>query len=158
MPSFLAIADFLRPQSLELGSTFIYGVRISFESFSGVIKDFNGIHANGFRYASENAPNSMKIEQWLSDSMQIEMSHTETDPLHGIETQAVVLNFRPQEAPSELFQIPPELKERSSSDPALRHSCSDLLRQMAVYFIRLLCHRRLKRAFMQAVLQDMIFG
>src|SRR5260370_32591936 len=36
MPSFLAIADFLRPQSLELGSTFIYGVRISFESFSGV--------------------------------------------------------------------------------------------------------------------------
>jgi hypothetical protein len=28
--------DFLRPQSLELGSTFIYGVRISFESFSGV--------------------------------------------------------------------------------------------------------------------------
>jgi arsenate reductase (thioredoxin) len=38
MPSFLAIADFLRPQSLELGSTFIYGVRISFESFSGVQK------------------------------------------------------------------------------------------------------------------------
>jgi hypothetical protein len=37
MPSFFAIADFLRPQSLELGSTFIYGVRISFESFSGVI-------------------------------------------------------------------------------------------------------------------------
>jgi hypothetical protein len=37
MPSFLAIADFLRPQSLVLGSTFIYGVRISFESFSGVI-------------------------------------------------------------------------------------------------------------------------
>src|SRR5258705_13502807 len=37
MPSFLAIADFLRPQSLELGSTFIYGVRISFESFSGVV-------------------------------------------------------------------------------------------------------------------------
>ncbi|MEA2258784.1 MAG: hypothetical protein QOJ51_1609, partial [Acidobacteriaceae bacterium] len=36
MPSFLAIADFLRPQSLELRSTFIYGVRISFESFSGV--------------------------------------------------------------------------------------------------------------------------
>jgi len=36
MPSFLAISDFLRPQSLELGSTFIYGVRISFESFSGV--------------------------------------------------------------------------------------------------------------------------
>ena len=36
MPSFLAIADFLRPQSLELGSTFIYGVRISFESFSRV--------------------------------------------------------------------------------------------------------------------------
>src|SRR5260370_25841353 len=36
MPSFLAIADFLRPRSLELGSTFIYGVRISFESFSGV--------------------------------------------------------------------------------------------------------------------------
>jgi hypothetical protein len=36
MPSFLAIADFLRPQSLKLGSTFIYGVRISFESFSGV--------------------------------------------------------------------------------------------------------------------------
>jgi len=36
MPSFLAIADFLQPQSLELGSTFIYGVRISFESFSGV--------------------------------------------------------------------------------------------------------------------------
>jgi hypothetical protein len=36
MPSFLAIADFLRPQSLELGSTFIYRVRISFESFSGV--------------------------------------------------------------------------------------------------------------------------
>ena len=37
MPSFLAVADFLRPQSLELGSTFIYGVRISFESFSGVL-------------------------------------------------------------------------------------------------------------------------
>jgi hypothetical protein len=36
MPSFLAIASFLRPQSLELGSTFIYGVRISFESFSRV--------------------------------------------------------------------------------------------------------------------------
>jgi len=28
MPSFLGIADFLQPQSLELGSTFIYGVRI----------------------------------------------------------------------------------------------------------------------------------
>jgi hypothetical protein len=40
MPSFLAIADFLRPQSLKLGSTFIYGVRISFESFSGVYNDF----------------------------------------------------------------------------------------------------------------------
>jgi hypothetical protein len=38
MPSFLAIADFLRPQSLKLGLTFIYGVRISFESFSGVEK------------------------------------------------------------------------------------------------------------------------
>src|SRR6202040_4097395 len=37
MQSFLAIADFLRPQSLELGSIFIYGVRISFESFSGVL-------------------------------------------------------------------------------------------------------------------------
>jgi hypothetical protein len=37
MPSFLAIADFLRPQSLKIGSTFIYGVRISFESFSGVM-------------------------------------------------------------------------------------------------------------------------
>jgi hypothetical protein len=37
MLSFLAIADLLRPQSLELRSTFIYGVRISFESFSGVI-------------------------------------------------------------------------------------------------------------------------
>ena len=36
MPSSLAIADFLRPRSVELGSTFIYGVRISFESFSGV--------------------------------------------------------------------------------------------------------------------------
>jgi hypothetical protein len=37
MPSFLAIADFfLRRQSLKLGSTFIYGVRLSFESFSGV--------------------------------------------------------------------------------------------------------------------------
>jgi hypothetical protein len=34
---FLAIADLLRPQSLELRSTLIYGVRISFESFSGVI-------------------------------------------------------------------------------------------------------------------------
>jgi hypothetical protein len=33
---FLAIADLLRPQSLELRSTLIYGVRISFESFSGV--------------------------------------------------------------------------------------------------------------------------
>jgi hypothetical protein len=38
MPSFLAIADFLRPRSLELGSTFIFGVRISFESFSGELK------------------------------------------------------------------------------------------------------------------------
>jgi hypothetical protein len=76
------------------------------------IKDFNGIHANGFRYASENAPNSMKIEQWLSDSMQIEMSHTETDPLNAIETLAVVLNFRSQEAQPELFQIPPELKDK----------------------------------------------
>jgi hypothetical protein len=36
LPSFLAIADCLRPQSLKLGSIFIYGVRISFESFSGV--------------------------------------------------------------------------------------------------------------------------
>src|ERR1700716_78934 len=36
MPSVLAIADFLRPQSLELASTFIYGAMILFESFSGV--------------------------------------------------------------------------------------------------------------------------
>ena len=47
MPSFLAIADFLRPQSLEFGSTFIYGVRISFESFSGV--DIPNIRQKGTR-------------------------------------------------------------------------------------------------------------
>lgn len=81
-------------------------------------KDFSGIQANGFRYASEDAKTSMKIEQWLSDSMEIEMSHIETDPLNAIETQAVVLNFRPQEAPSEFFQIPPELK-----DKVVKRSC-----------------------------------
>jgi len=36
---FLQSPIFLRPQSLELGSTFIYGVRILFESFSGVVKE-----------------------------------------------------------------------------------------------------------------------
>jgi hypothetical protein len=90
--------------------------KISVDSLG--IKDFNGIQASGFRYARENAANSPKIEQWLSDSMEIEMSHTETDPLNAIETQAVVLNFRPQEAPSELFQIPPELK-----DKVVKRSC-----------------------------------
>jgi hypothetical protein len=60
----------------------------------------------------------MKTEQWLSDYMKIEMSHIETDPLNASETQAVVLNFRAQEAPSELFQIPAELK-----DKAVKRSC-----------------------------------
>ena len=43
MPSFLAIGDFLRPQSLELGSTFIYGVRISFASgYDDMLCNFAG--------------------------------------------------------------------------------------------------------------------
>jgi hypothetical protein len=54
MPSFLAIADFLRPQSLKLGSTFIYGVRISFESFSGVKDSY--FHAQYHRLRSRRGP------------------------------------------------------------------------------------------------------
>ena len=53
MPSFLAIADFLRPQSLELGSTFIYGVRISFESFSGVECTGSGWRSAATRYVDD---------------------------------------------------------------------------------------------------------
>ena len=101
------------------GSAFKYPIvppKISVDNLG--TKDLNGIQASGFHYAVEDAKNSMKIEQWLSDSMEIEMSHIETDPLNAVETQAVVLNFRSQEPPSELFQIPDELK-----DKAVKRSC-----------------------------------
>ena len=43
-------------------------------------KELASIQATGFRYPIENAPDSRMIEQWLSDSMEMVLSHTETDP------------------------------------------------------------------------------
>jgi len=68
MPSFLAIADFLRPQSLELGSTFIYGVRISFESFSGVVFTLCAYRSQGLSRALLMEYRAAMLERKLSAS------------------------------------------------------------------------------------------
>jgi len=74
-------------------------------------KNFYDIEARGFRYPIENAPNSKVIESWLSNFMEMEMLHIETDPLNAFENRAAVLNLHHQEPPAELFQIPIELRD-----------------------------------------------
>jgi hypothetical protein len=80
-------------------------------------KDFNGIQTSGFRYPRENAPKSMMTEAWLSEFMELEMLHIETDPLNASETRAAVLNLHRQEPPPELFQIPTEMKDKVTIRP-----------------------------------------
>jgi hypothetical protein len=77
-------------------------------------KDFDGIHAHGFRWwaSDKSGPNEAKPrEQWLSKTLSIELYHLETDLLTN-EKSAVITHLRQVDPDPELFQIPQNLKDK----------------------------------------------
>jgi hypothetical protein len=67
-------------------------------------RDFDGIHANGFRCSGE-LEGKIK-EQWLSQELSLEILHIETDPGDHSERRTVIKNIRRIQPDPKFFQPP----------------------------------------------------
>jgi len=92
-------------------------------------KNFGDIRANGYLYSVSNSSNPHEgetEEQWLSETMQMELAHIETHPDNQSETRAIVSNIQLGEPPATLFEIPTDLRDKTvtvKGEPATQYRC-----------------------------------